>query len=162
VFPRTYIFDKSEGGPEWLVIEKVTVIEDGFEYDKVISNCFPSLVRAAKMFVDAGYEKVDPSFLFERMLDSFEESEGDDVMGLWMDTIFHSRRLKGGDDEIKKKLAEKSWSVATNDAALLKFITTCLDLGVDFDEIREGNIGTNNKKNKLMLIDISKFDFVGE
>jgi len=160
VFPRTYIFDKSEGGPEWLVIEKVTVIENGFEYDEIVSNCFPSLVRAAKMFVDAGYDKIDPSFLFERLLDSFEESEGSDVMGLWMDIIFHARRLKGGDEEVKKKLAEESWAVATNDANLMKFITTMLDLGVDFEEIREGNIGTNDEKNKLMLIDISKFQFV--
>ena len=96
------------------------------------------------------------------MLDSFEESEGDDAFGVWMDIIFHARRLKGGDEEIKKKLAEKSWSVATNDANLMKFVTTMLDLGVDFEEIREGNIGTNDKKNRLMLIDISKFNFVEE
>ena len=38
-------------------------------------------------------------------------------------------------------------------------MSTLSDLEVMFDEIRIGNVGTNKDNNKLILIDISKFDF---
>jgi hypothetical protein len=41
------------------------------------------------------------------------------------------------------------------------WITTLRKLGVEFDEIRVGNVGTNSTDDKLMLIDISKFNFGG-
>lgn len=160
VFPKTYTWDRSEGGPEWLVIEKVIVIDDNKEYEEVIAKSFRSLSNAANLFLDAGYKRITPSWVFERLLDTYDEGD-DDYYGLWLDIVFHSRLGKGVDEDIKKAVADESWFVATDDVKLMNFITTCKKLGVNFDEIRYGNVGTNMRGNKLILIDISKFDFEG-
>jgi len=157
MFPKTYVYDRDTNGPEWLVIEKVVVIESGPEYNQVLENSFPSLSDAAVLFKNAGYPNVTPSWVFERLLDTYEKDS--DFFGFWMDLIFHHKRGKDIDDQIKKKVAQASWFVATDDEKMMRFITVCKKLGVDFDEIREGNIGTNKKRNKLLLIDISKFNF---
>lgn len=157
MFPKTFIYDRSAKGPEWLVIEKVVVVETGPEYNEVLDNSFPSLSNAADLFNGAGYSKITPSWVFERLLDVYEGDEG--YYDLWMDSIFHNRRGKAVDEEVKKKVADATWFVATDDEKLMRFITVCKELGVDFEEIREGNVGTNKEKNKLLLIDISKFNF---
>ena len=157
MFPKTYVYDRDTNGPEWLVIEKVVVVESGPEYNEVLDNSFSSLSNAANLLNNAGYKNMTPSWVFERLLDT-HESDGD-YFDVWMDIIFHHRRGKGIDDETKKKVAEASWFVATDDEKLMRFITVCKELGVDFEEIREGNVGTNQQKNKLLLIDISKFNF---
>tara|TARA_Y100000034_G_scaffold130499_1_gene189128 strand:+ start:946 stop:1908 length:963 start_codon:yes stop_codon:yes gene_type:complete len=161
VFPRSYVYDRSSNGPEWLVIEKVHVVESGPEYAEVIDNTFPSLGRAAKLFVREGYRNVDPLWVFDRILDIYEYDESGDY-DLWMDLIFHHRRGKAVDEETKKKVADATWFIATHDEKLMRFITICKNLNVHFDEIREGNIGTNEEKNKLVLIDISKFEFLNK
>ena len=161
MFPKTYVYDRGANGPEWLVIEKVVVVESGPEYNEVLDNSFPSLSNAANLFNNAGYNKVTPSWVFERLLDVFGGPADRDVFDFWIDLIFNHRRGKGVDEETKKKVAEVSWLVSTDDEKLMRFITVCKKLGVDFDEIREGNVGTNKRKNKLLLIDISKFDFDG-
>ena len=161
VFPRRYAYDKSPDGPEWLVIEKVHVVESGPEYAEVIDNTFPSLGRAAKLLVREGYRAVDPAWVFERILDIYSEDENGDY-DLWMDLITFHRRGKTIDEETKKRLADATWFIATHDEKLMRFITICKKLNVHFDEIREGNVGTNEEKNKLVLIDISKFDFLNK
>ena len=157
MFPKTYVYDRDPNGPEWLVIEKIVVIESGPEYNQVLDNSFPSLVNAANMFTEAGFKKITPSWVFERLLDTYEKDS--DYFGIWMDVIFHHRGGMGVNEEIKKKVAEATWFVSTDDEKLMRFITVCKKLGVDFEEIREGNVGTNQQRNKLLLIDISKFDF---
>jgi len=161
VFPRSYVYDRSPNGPEWLVIEKVHVVESGPEYAEVIDNTFPSLGRAAKLLVREGYRKTTPLWVFDRILDIYDEHE-DDYYDLWMDLIFHHRRGKTVDEETRKKVADATWFIATNDEKLMRFITICKNLKVHFDEIREGNIGTNEERNKLVLIDISKFEFINK
>ena len=161
VFPRSYVYDKSPDGPEWLVIEKVHVVESGLEYAEVIDKTFPSLGRAAKLLAREGYRAVDPSWVFERILDIYSEDENGDY-DLWMDLIFHHRRGKTVDEETRKKVADATWFIATNDENLMRFITICKNLNVHFDEIREGNVGTNEERNKLVLIDISKFEFLNK
>ena len=157
MFPKTYVYDRDPSGPEWLVIEKIVVVESGPEYNQVLDNSFPSLVNAANMFTEAGFEKITPSWVFERLLDTYEKDS--DYFDIWMHIIFHHRRGMGVNEETKKKVAEASWFVATDDEKIMRFITVCKELGVDFEEIREGNVGTNQQRNKLLLIDISKFDF---
>jgi len=161
MFPRTYVYDRSPNGPEWLVIEKVYVVESGPEYAEVVDNTFPSLSNAADLFINAGY-KSSPSWVFERLLDLYSTEGHEPDYDLWMDLIFHDRRGRAIDEETRKKVADATWFVATNDEKLMRFITVCKKLGVDFDEIREGNVGTNKERNKLLLIDISKFDMNGE
>jgi len=161
VFPRSYVYDRSPDGPEWLVVEKVHVVESGPEYAEVIDNTFPSLGRAAKLLAREGYRNVDPSWVFERILDIYDEEEQGDY-DLWMDLIFHHRRGKTVDEETRIKVARATWFIATDDEQLMRFITICKNLNVRFDEIREGNVGTNEEKNKLVLIDISKFDFLNK
>jgi len=161
VFPRSYVYDRSSDGPEWLVIEKVHVVESGPEYAEVIDNTFPSLGKAASLLAGEGYRNVDPSWIFERILDIYDEDENGDY-DLWMDLIFHHRRGKTVDEETRKRVADATWFIATNDEKLMRFITICKNLNVHFDEIREGNVGTNEEKNKLVLIDISKFEFLNK
>tara|TARA_R110001583_G_scaffold50164_10_gene156508 strand:- start:265 stop:1227 length:963 start_codon:yes stop_codon:yes gene_type:complete len=161
VFPRSYVYDKSPDGPEWLVIEKVHVVESGPEYAEVIDKTFPSLGRAAKLLAREGYRAVDPSWVFERILDIYSEDENGDY-DLWMDLIVFHRRGKAVDEETRKKVADATWFIATNDENLMRFITICKNLNVHFDEIREGNVGTNEERNKLVLIDISKFEFLNK
>ena len=165
VFPRVYIHDRMENGPEWLVVERVDVIESGPEYYEVIKNSFSSLVSAADLLSKAGYSfmkrPVNASWVFERLLDAYDDDLDGDVYGAWEEILFSTRAGKSVDDNLKKDVAWNAWEMATNDVDLMTFITTCKNLGVDFEEIREGNIGTNSEKNKLMLIDISKFDFKG-
>ena len=165
VFPRGYIHDRMEDGPEWLVVERVDVIESGPEYYEVIKNSFSSLVSAADLLSKAGYSfmkrPVNASWVFERLLDAYDDDLDGDVYGAWEEILFSTRAGKSVDDNLKKDVAWNAWEMATNDVDLMTFITTCKNLGVDFEEIREGNIGTNSEKNKLMLIDISKFDFKG-
>jgi hypothetical protein len=154
-----------ENGPEWIVVERVNVIESGPEYYEVIKNSFSSLVSSADLLSKAGYsfmrKPVNASWVFERLLDAYDPELDGDVYGAWEELLFSTRAGKSVDDNLKKDVAWNAWETATNDVDLMTFITTCKNLGVDFNEIREGNVGTNSEKNKLMLIDISKFDFKG-
>ena len=170
VFPKTYVYDRTSSGPEWMVIQKAKVVEDGREYAQVIEEHFPSLRKAADLFTESGYDRIDPAWVFERLLDAYDEeheekeareSEEYDGYGKWLDAVFHNRRGRSVDDETKKKLADQAWFVATNDVGLMNFIMTCKELNVAFDEIREGNVGVvDSWKSLFVLIDISKFDFL--
>tara|TARA_Y100001938_G_scaffold144096_1_gene218097 strand:+ start:1282 stop:2184 length:903 start_codon:yes stop_codon:yes gene_type:complete len=190
VFPRTYTWDRSKGGPEWFVVEKVDVVEDGREMNSVLTSAYSSLRKAANFLsrpidISPGisidgftyYNDLGSSWVFERILDAYSDDDGD-AMGMWLDEIFHSRAVKrmfksladSVDADIYREILrdrlekiiiarlEEAWSIATNNEKLMRFVTTCKELGVDFDEIREGNVATDEKKSRLILIDISIFN----
>ena len=154
VFPKAYGIFKEDSV---LVVEKVVVIEEQDHMDLVLRNCFPTLIEGAQYLIDQGYTRVDPSWVFERILDSWDEVIGDetpirrDEFDLAMDT----RRTK----DLSQDQLDAVWNIVTRDTKLMNWVSTLRELGVEFDEIRVGNVGTNSMDNKLILIDISKFDF---
>ena len=155
VFPKTYIQDPSPNGPEWIVVEKVDVIESGPELAEVVINSFPSVKGANDIITDAGFARTSPMWIFDRLLDAFEEAEPEGSFDSWVATLHHSRAARGVSEQAVLRAAEYAWDIVTNDVNLMTFISTCKNLGVDFEEIREGNVATNSERNKLLLIDIS-------
>lgn len=154
VFPKAYGIFKEDSV---LVVEKVVVIEEQDHMDVVLRNCFPTLIEGAQYLINQGYTRVDPSWVFERILDSWDEVVGDsapirrDEFDMAMDT----RRTK----DLSQNQLDAVWNIVTKDTKLMNWVSTLRELGVEFDEIRVGNVGTNKMDNKLILIDISKFDF---
>ena len=163
-FPKAYLKDKTPNGPEWIIVEEVVVISSQEQMDRVLKNCFPSLTKAADYLKSIGRERVDHAWVWERLLDAWDEvivGQDEQTPGRYEEWEFalQSSRITRG---IKDEEIQTAWEIATMDQNLMLFITTLRDLDVEFDEVRYGNVGTNSDENKLILIDISKFDFEGD
>lgn len=154
IFPKSYGIFKEDSV---LVVEKVVVIEEQDQMDRVLRNTFPTLLEGAQYLIQQGYTRVDPSWVFERILDTWDEVIGEkfpirrDEFSIALDT----RRTK----DINEQQLENLWNIVTQDTKLMNWVSTLRQMGVEFDELRVGNVGTNSGENKLILIDISKFDF---
>lgn len=153
VFPKAYGIFKEDSV---LVVEKVVVIEEQDHMDRVLRNCFPTLIEGAQYLNKEGYTRVDPSWVFERILDTWDEVIGDEtpIRRDEFDIALDTRRTK----EITQQQLDALWDIVTIDTKLMNWVSTLRELGVEFDEIRVGNVGTNKMDNKIILIDISKFD----
>ena len=154
IFPKSYGIFK---GDSVLVVEKVEVIAEQDHMDRVLRNTFPTLVEGAKYLINQGYTRVDPSWVFERILDTWDEVIGEpspirrDEFG----DVMQTRRTT----DITAEQLETLWNIVTRDTKLMSWVSTLREIGVEFDELRVGNVATNAMDNKLILIDISKFDF---
>ena len=166
-FPKSYGIFKNDSV---LVVEKVNVISTQDHMDKVIRNCFPVLTHAAIYLKKKGYEKVDPTWVFERVLDTFERNP--EPLSLVVpgqvpaepepvdrDDEFRKNISWGRTKTIKPDETQGVWKMLSSNSKLMSWVSTLSELDVLFDEIRLGNVGTNKDNNKLILIDISKFDF---
>jgi len=154
IFPKSYGIFK---GDSVLVVEKVTVIEEQDHMDRVLRNTYPTLVKGAQYLSQQGYDRIDPSWVFERILDTWDEVIGEESP-IRRDEFSHAmdtRRTK----DISEQELENLWNIVTQDTKLMNWVSTLRQMGVEFDELRVGNVGTNAQDNKLILIDISKFDF---
>ena len=166
-FPKSYGIFKNDSV---LVVEKVNVISEQDHMDRVLRNCFPTLVESAAYLQKQGYEKINPSWIFERILDTWDEviqpfslvtpmedrPEPEPVIRRdEFDVNLSWGRTKGMDTNILEDL----WNIVTADSKLMSWVSSLRQIGVEFDEIRVGNVATNKQDNKLILIDISKFDF---
>ena len=154
VFPKSYGIFK---GDSVLVVEKVQVIEEQDHMDRVLRNTFPTLVEGAKYLINQGYTRVDPSWVFERILDTWDEVIGDSspIRRDEFEDVMQTRRTT----DITAEQKETLWNIVTKDTKLMNWVSTLREMGVEFDELRVGNVATNAMDNKLILIDISKFDF---
>ena len=154
IFPKSYGIFKEDSV---LVVEKVIVIEEQDHMDRVLRNTYPTLIEGAQYLNNQGYTRVDPSWVFERILDSWDEVIGDEtpVRRDEFDMAMDTRRTK----DLSQDQLETLWNIVTRDTKLMSWVSTLREMGVEFDEIRIGNVGTNKMDNKLILIDISKFDF---
>ena len=166
-FPKSYgIFKKDSV----LVVERVNVITTQDHMDKVIRNCFPVLTHAAIYLKKRGYDKVDPTWVFERVLDTFERTPEpislvvlgqtpEEPEPVDRDDEFNKNISWGRTKAIKPDEIQGVWKILSSNSKLMSWMSILSDLEVMFDEIRIGNVGTNKDNNKLILIDISKFDF---
>jgi len=154
IFPKSYGIFKEDSV---LVVEKVNVITTQDHMDRVLRNSFPTLVEGAKYLVNQGYTRVDPSWVFERILDTWDEVIGDSspIRRDEFDYMMQTRRTIN----ITSEQTEILWNKVTKDTKLMNWVLTLREMGVEFDELRVGNVATNAQDNKLILIDISKFDF---
>ena len=154
VFPKSYGIFKEDSV---LVVEKVIVIEEQDHMDRVLRNTYPTLIEGAQYLKSQGYTSVDPSWVFERILDTWDEVIGDSspVRRDEFEGMLQTRRTIG----INGEQLETLWNIVTKDTKLMSWVSTLREMGVEFDELRIGNVGTNQMDNKLILIDISKFDF---
>ena len=166
-FPKSYGIFKNDSV---LVVERVKVISTQDHMDKVIRNCFPVLIKAALYLNKKGYDKVNPTWLFERILDTFEKTPEPlslVVLGqapekpepVDRDDEFSQNISWGRTSTIKPDEIQGVWRILSSNSKLMSWVSTLSELGVMFDEIRIGNVGTNSDNDKLILIDISKFDF---
>lgn len=166
-FPKSYgIFKKDSV----LVVEKVSVIATQDHMDQVIRNCFPVLTKAAVYLSERGYKNVNPTWVFERVLDTFERTPEpislvvlgqtpEEPKPVNRDEEFKANISWGRTSTIKPDEIQGVWRILSSNSKLMSWMSTLSDLEVMFDEIRIGNVGTNDDNNKLILIDISKFDF---
>ena len=154
IFPKSYGIFKEDSV---LVVEKVTVIEEQDHMDRVLRNAYPSLVEGSLYLINQGYSRINPSWVFERILDTWDEVIGDasPVRRDEFDVMMQTRRTT----DINSEQLETLWNIVTKDTKLMNWVSTLRQMGVEFDELRVGNVGTNSQDNKLILIDISKFDF---
>ena len=154
IFPKSYGIFK---GDSVLVVEKVTVIETQDHMDRVLRNSYPTLVEGAKYLINQGYTKVNPSWVFERILDTWDEVIGNDspIRRDEFDDIMQTKKTR----DITNEQLETLWNIVSRDTKLMYWVSTLREMGVEFDELRVGNVATNAMDNKLILIDISKFDF---
>tara|TARA_B100001094_G_scaffold181418_1_gene175797 strand:+ start:1089 stop:1955 length:867 start_codon:yes stop_codon:yes gene_type:complete len=163
-----HCFPKSYGtirNGEMIVMEEVVVVETRAHYDEVLHNSFPTLQQGVDYLHSQDFNEIDVPWLWEKMLDSWDEViqpalkvpfKGPEKPNRWEmfgDEVSVGRRTRGMTDEQKLNL----WYIVTNDTKLMNWITDLRYLGVEFDEIRVGNVGTNTLDNKLFLIDVSKF-----
>ena len=166
-FPKSYGIFKNDSV---LVVEKVNVIATQEHMDKVIRNSFPVLTKAALYLTERGYEKVNPTWVFERVLDTFERTPEpislvvlgqtpEEPKPVDRDDEFKTNISWGRTKTIKPDEIQGVWRILSSNSKLMSWMSTLSDLEVMFDEIRIGNVGTNKDNNKLILIDISKFDF---
>jgi hypothetical protein len=166
-FPKSYgIFKKDSV----LVVEKVNVIATQEHMDKVIRNCFPVLTKAALYLTERGYKDVNPTWVFERVLDTFERTP-EPISLVVLGQTPEQPKPVDRDDEFKTNISwgrtktikpdeiQGVWRILSSNSKLMSWMSILSDLEVMFDEIRIGNVGTNKDNNKLILIDISKFDF---
>lgn len=177
VFPRTYVFDRQSDDPEWIVVEKLIPIDDYDLYEEVLNNAFPTLAPAAKILNDGGFIVKDVSFnintmkqetkmlpitsqwVFERVLDAYGEGPLSSPSTEWINALESTSAGQKVGKVDKDYIINESWKTATNDLNLITFMTVNKDLGVDFEELRIGNLATNDEKNILVSIDISIFKF---
>lgn len=176
VFPRTYVFDRQSDDPEWIVVDKLVPINDYDLYEEVLNNAFPTLASASKVLNDGGFIVKDISFnintmkqetkmipitsqwVFERILDAYSEGPLSSPSDEWIRALESTSAGEKVGEVDKDYLIYESWKIATNDLNLITFMTVNKDLGVDFEELRIGNLATNDEKNILVSIDISIFD----
>ena len=153
-FPKSYGIFKEDSV---LVVEKIIVIEEQDHMDRVLRNTYPTLIEGAQYLKSQGYTSVNPSWVFERILDTWDEVIGNSspVRRDEFDDMLQTRKTVG----INSQQLEALWNIVTKDTKLMNWVATLREIGVEFDEIRVGNVGTNAMDNKLILIDISKFDF---
>jgi len=155
IFPKSFgIFKKDSV----LVVERVTVIETQDHMDRVLRNAYPTLVEAAQYLASQGYPNTNPSWVFERILDTWDEVIGDSspIRRDEFDDIMQKKRAMQG---VGSEQLDALWNIVTRDTKLMYWVSSLREMGVEFDEIRFGNVATNAMENKLILIDISKFDF---
>jgi hypothetical protein len=157
VFPKSYGIFKEDSV---LVTERIIPISDNVIYGEVLRNAFPSLDKAAKMLSKGGFKERDDvsvEWVFERVLDAYSEGLLSQPSEEWMDVLSSTRAGRKVEDVDKYYLATEAWHIATNDENLAIFMSVNRQLGVDFDELRIGNLGTNKERNILVSIDISIF-----
>jgi hypothetical protein len=154
IFPKSYGIFKEDSV---LVVEKVEVISEQDHMDRVLRNTYPALVEGAKYLHYQGYNKVNPSWVFERILDTWDEVIGNKtpIRRDEFDVVMQTRRTTN----ITAEQMETLWNIVSRDTKLMYWVSTLREMGVEFDELRVGNVATNAMDNKLILIDISKFDF---
>jgi len=186
-FPKVYVSDKEKKGiPRWLVVEKVKVIEYRSEFIRQIVRSFKSISKSYKLINDLVAEylpsdkkdfppavgsgrEIDPeewaykSWLAvgyndpERLKDILKDlpvwdQKYGDVLKRDVDQVI--------DEEILLDEAiDKVWTVLTSDQYLVKFWYIVNTLNIEYNELREGNIGTDFKtRTKFIIIDISIFE----
>lgn len=159
-FPKT--FGMFRGG-EIILMEKVNVIEERNHYNMVLENSFPSLGQGVDFLMQLGVKRIDVSWVWEKLLDSWDEIilGKDEVAPSRYDFFMDELGSSVYGVKLTQQDKEKFFDLVTYDSRLMLWITTLRKLGVEFDEIRVGNVGTNTTDDKLMLIDISKFNFGG-
>ena len=166
-FPKSYGIFKNDSV---LVVEQVKVISKQDHFDAVLRNCFPVLIEAASYLINKGYDTVDPSWVFERVLDTFEKTPEPlslvvlDQVPEEPEPVIRSDEFKaniswGRTKRIKPNEIKDLWKILSSNTKLMNWVSTLSELEVMFDEIRVGNIGTDEQDSKLILIDISKFNF---
>lgn len=161
-FPRSYGTFRDG---EMIVMEEVIVVKERAHYNQVLQNSFTSLDRAVRYCNTIGYSSVDSSWFFEKLLDTFDQviqpklkvplkaPSRPNRYNMFVQEMKESRRTRGMTDEQHLEL----WYTLTDDTKLMDWITTLRSLGVEFDEIRLDNVGTNTTDDRLFLIDVSKF-----
>jgi len=166
-FPKSYGIFKNDSV---LVVERVKVISTQDHMDRVVRNCFPVLIKAALYLTKKGYKDINPTWVFERVLDTFEKTP-EPLSLVVLDQVpaepepvdrdheFSQNISWGRTSTIKPNEIQDLWKILSSNSKLMSWVSTLSELEVMFDEIRIGNIGTDNTDSKLILIDISKFNF---
>ena len=186
-FPKVYLSDKEKQGiPRWLVIEKVKVIEYQSEFirqlvrsfksipksynlvNNLIAEFFPSTTAdfppalgtgrdidpeeyAYKSWLAVGFNDKDRLKDILKDLPVWDEKYGD-VINRSVDRVIDEEVLL---DEV----VDKAWKVLTSDQYLIKFWDMVNDLHIEYNELREGNVGTDLETGrKFLIIDISIFE----
>lgn len=155
-FPRTYGLYRDG---EFIIMEKVNVISERDHYNEVLENTFPSLVRGMEYLQSLGVKRVDVSWVWEKMLDSWDEIilGKDEKMPLRYDFFMGELGDQVYGVNLTQQNKEEFFDIVSYDPRLMNWLITLRELGVEFDEIRLENIATNETNNMLYLIDISKF-----
>jgi hypothetical protein len=186
-FPKVYISDKEKQGiPRWLVIEKVEVIEYQSEFIRQLVRSFKSIPKSYNLMnnliaeylpstsadfppasgtgreIDAeqwaytswiavGYNEPERLKDILKDLPVWDEKYGD-VLKRDVDQVIDEEILL---DEAVKQV----WKVLTSDQYLVKFWDMVNTLNIEYNELREGNVGTDiETRTKFLIIDISIFD----
>lgn len=179
-FPKVGPYDKEvEKVPRWLVVEKVKPTENKQQFRRQIHISFPGVRKSFEAMLDA----------VDYWMKDSKQKPTEQNYHEWISTVFYAYLdrdfqdlkpfiyrttdwdndygddLKIGVDQavdneiLVDKIVEESVKVLTSDPKLAKFMQMVRDLGVDWTEIAEKNIGTDVKTGKkFLLIDISIFD----
>jgi len=186
-FPKVYISDKEKQGiPRWLVIEKVEVIEYRSEFIRQLVRSFKSIPKSYNLINDliaeyfpstsadfpssyntgreidaeqwaytswiaVGYNEPERLKDILKDLPVWDEKYGD-VLKRDVDQVI--------DEEILlDEAVNQVWKVLTSDQYLVKFWDMVNTLNIEYNELREGNVGTDiETRTKFLIIDISIFD----
>jgi len=186
-FPKVYISDKEKQGiPRWLVIEKVEVIEYQSEFIRQLVRSFKSIPKSYNLINDliaeyfpstsadfpssyntgreidaeqwaytswiaVGYNEPERLKDILKDLPVWDEKYGD-VLKRDVDQVI--------DEEILlDEAVNQVWKVLTSDQYLVKFWDMVNTLNIEYNELREGNVGTDiETRTKFLIIDISIFD----
>jgi len=186
-FPKVYISDKEiQGIPRWLVIEKVKVIEYMTDFVRQVRRSFKSIPKSYKLINElvAEYLPSKPGDFPSSYNTGREIDEDQWTMVSWLAVGYNDpERLKDilkdlpvwdekfGDvlkrdvdqviDEeiLLDEAVAKVWKVITSDQYLIKFWKMVNDMGIEYNELRPGNVGTDLKtRTKFLIIDISIFE----